>query len=360
MLLNPGRGPHSKAESQQANPPHPKGLHHGRDAEPRPQTDPEQGKKGGTSLDIDFEEALPEYDRFFVYWDEEAQQYRHVEKHRETFTVALLEDSDADPLVAGQDYRVLIDHGTEIGTWGKITHVRVAADCTATKVHIVRDCQTTDSILHLGISLASDIDAGTYGSAVELELEVTLEGFFFTAGNGGDATAEAHKFEGLWADFVNVTGDTMTGAILWTLAAATDKAVRSKVNGDSDDRFYLQADGKAWWGPGNAAQDTNLYRSAANILGTDDDFAILVAGKGLKIKEGANAKMGTAVLVGGAVTVSTTAVTASSRIFLTRQVVGGTQGHLSIGTVTAGTSFVINSSDGADTSTIAWLIVEPA
>ncbi|MGH7206833.1 MAG: glycosyl hydrolase family 28-related protein [Nitrospiraceae bacterium] len=106
--------------------------------------------------------------------------------------------------------------------------------------------------------------------------------------------------------------------------------------------------------------DANLYRAAANVLVTDDDFAVAAVGKGLRVKEGTNAKMGTAVLVAGTVVVSTTAVTANSRIFVVSQVDGGTPGFLRVSARTAGTSFTITSSSGTDTSTVAWLILEPA
>lgn len=68
---------------------------------------------------------------------------------------------------------------------------------------------------------------------------------------------------------------------------------------------------------------------------------------------------GSAVLVAGTVTVSTTKVTASSLIFLTDMTAGGTLGILSVGTRVAGTSFVINSVNALDTSTISWLLLEP-
>ena len=87
---------------------------------------------------------------------------------------------------------------------------------------------------------------------------------------------------------------------------------------------------------------------------------VMALGKGLSIAEGADAKMGTAVLVAGTVTVATTAVTANSRIFLTNNAPGGTPGFLHISARTASTSFDITSSNGADTSTIAWMIVEPS
>ncbi len=87
-------------------------------------------------------------------------------------------------------------------------------------------------------------------------------------------------------------------------------------------------------------------------------LSISQTGKGLTIKSGSNCKVGTAVLVGGTVTVANTSVTASSLILLTVQLTGGVQGNLSIGTVTAGTSFIINSNNVADTSTVGYMIVE--
>lgn len=83
------------------------------------------------------------------------------------------------------------------------------------------------------------------------------------------------------------------------------------------------------------------------------------AGKGLRVKEGSNAKQGTAVLVAGSKAVSNTSVTASSRIFLTSQADGGTPGWLRVSARTAGTSFTISSSSATDTSTVAYQIFEP-
>jgi hypothetical protein len=60
------------------------------------------------------------------------------------------------------------------------------------------------------------------------------------------------------------------------------------------------------------------------------------------------------------VTVTTTAVTTASRIFLTVQAPGGTpSGVAYVAGRTAGTSFTVKGAAG-DTSTVAWLIVEPA
>jgi hypothetical protein len=70
--------------------------------------------------------------------------------------------------------------------------------------------------------------------------------------------------------------------------------------------------------------------------------------------------MGRSTLVGGTVVVSTTAVTATSEIFLTCQTPGGTPGFLRVSARSASTSFTILSSSGSDTSVVGWMIVEPA
>ncbi len=93
---------------------------------------------------------------------------------------------------------------------------------------------------------------------------------------------------------------------------------------------------------------------------TDGNLLIQTVGTGLRVKEGSNAKMGTATLVAGTVTVNTTAVTANSRIFLTQQTLSGTAGSVYVSARTAGTSFTITSTNAANTAAVAWMIVEPA
>jgi len=89
---------------------------------------------------------------------------------------------------------------------------------------------------------------------------------------------------------------------------------------------------------------------------TTDDFRIGILDDSTGTR---NQPLGTAVLVAGTVTVLHTVVAAGSRIVTWRQVAGGTLGHLSVGAITAGTSFVINSSSATDTSTVGYLILEP-
>ncbi len=125
--------------------------------------------------------------------------------------------------------------------------------------------------------------------------------------------------------------------------------------------------------------DLNLFwidASADNVVigaatGTDKlnvtgNINLTTAGNKLKIATGSNASIGTATLVAGTVVVSTTAITTSSKVFVSLNTPGGTLGlsySIPGASIVNGTSFVINAVDttGAvlvtDTSTINWWII---
>lgn len=168
-----------------------------------------------------------------------------------------------------------------------------------------------------------------------------------------------------------------TVAAAYTGAAATTDVITAKVAGDAGNRFVINADGKVEWGDGSGPTPVNLYYSSGTLRTdaytelaggqSDGDFTVFgtnltlgTAGGGIRIKEGANARMGAATLVAGTVVVNTTAVTANSRIQLTAQTTGGGPGALRVSARTAGTSFTITSTSGTDTSLVAWEIKEPA
>lgn len=83
--------------------------------------------------------------------------------------------------------------------------------------------------------------------------------------------------------------------------------------------------------------------------------------KGIKVKEGTNATMGTGTLNGATeVTIATNKVTATSRIFLTIQLPHGTPaGAIYVSSRSAGVSFGVKGV-AADTSDFAWVILEPS
>lgn len=72
-------------------------------------------------------------------------------------------------------------------------------------------------------------------------------------------------------------------------------------------------------------------------------------------------RQGTATLSSGTATVTTTAITATSQVFLTHKGTGtvGNIGSLYLGTVNAGTNFQIKSTNGSDNDAVFWMVVEP-
>lgn len=69
---------------------------------------------------------------------------------------------------------------------------------------------------------------------------------------------------------------------------------------------------------------------------------------------------GVAQLVGGTATVNTPAANAANPILLTYYSLDGNVATLSYGTIVSGTSFVITSSNGADTNLVSWAILTPS
>lgn len=143
--------------------------------------------------------------------------------------------------------------------------------------------------------------------------------------------------------------------------SSSNTLLDGRQTGDSNPRYNVTAAGTATYGPGTGAADVTWGRGAANRMDlTTADLRIATAGRGLMVAEGTNAKAGTVTLNGTtAVTVSTTAVTATSRIVLGFVTPAGTPGAPYMSAKTAGTSFQVKSVAG-DTSVIYWTIVEPA
>jgi hypothetical protein len=165
-----------------------------------------------------------------------------------------------------------------------------------------------------------------------------------------------------WSNIYSVLGN-FSGAVTASTelnVGGTDLGGRLNVDGTADERQL--------WIQGHSTQ-TNDILLVEKSDGTDlvtmnntGDVKMALAGGGLYVKEGTNATMGVATLVAGTVTVSTTKVTANSRIFLTRQTTAGTLGSsVDVTARSAGTSFTITANGSVlDTSTVAWMIVEPS
>jgi hypothetical protein len=160
-------------------------------------------------------------------------------------------------------------------------------------------------------------------------------------------------------DIINIPGSATT----WlTRIGAGRSDYKLAANSQPRIRIDAQAGGKLYFGDGSTALGAYLinYNANVGVKLVSGDMATGTAGFGFRVTEGSNAKMGTAVLVGGTVTVSNTSVTGTSRIFLTSNTDGGTPGWLRVSGRVIGTSFTITSSSGTDTSTVAYIIFEPS
>lgn len=116
---------------------------------------------------------------------------------------------------------------------------------------------------------------------------------------------------------------------------------------------------------GNSARMTLFNTGNVSIgAGTDGgdrlnltgNLNLTTAGNKIKIATGTNGATGTATLSSGTVTVNTTAVTASSQIFLTVQETGTYNGRIRVSARVASTSFTISSSDAGDNCVVGYEI----
>lgn len=78
--------------------------------------------------------------------------------------------------------------------------------------------------------------------------------------------------------FLNASGAfflTAAGSRFGKIASAANVVgYESFVTGDANLRYQVETGGKLWWGDGTASVDTNLYRALADVLKTDDSFAV--------------------------------------------------------------------------------------
>ncbi len=167
---------------------------------------------------------------------------------------------------------------------------------------------------------------------------------------------------------IAVYGTSKTGTLVGIALANSATIGLRNSSGGGQSLFIGAVDGST----GNTVYfltDSTLIATFTSTLWTtsvaftvNGDVTLGTAGNGLYIKEGSNATSGVATLSSGTVVVSTTKVTANSRIQLTPQALGTitVPVGLAVSARTAGTSFTILSGNLADTSVVAWVIIEPA
>ena len=112
------------------------------------------------------------------------------------------------------------------------------------------------------------------------------------------------------------------------------------------------------WGASKTGNATFLGNTETNgNAQVDGNVTLPTAGSKIIMATGVNAAIGqSAALAASTVNVPTTAVSAASLIQLTHGVAAGTLGQLSVGTITPGVGFDINTDNPADTSLVNWII----
>ncbi|MFF7130408.1 hypothetical protein [Streptomyces sp. NPDC008240] len=99
---------------------------------------------------------------------------------------------------------------------------------------------------------------------------------------------------------INVNGSGSSATLAVVNAATTTDLLSARVTGDTQDRFEIETDGTLNWGAGaSTAPDTNLFRSAANTLRTNDSLTV-----DLNLTVSGSAAITGATTVGGALTVT--------------------------------------------------------
>jgi hypothetical protein len=168
----------------------------------------------------------------------------------------------------------------------------------------------------------------------------------------------------IWLNTVaqNIWMMTQGGGV-WTELAAGGASVNSII-GTANQIAASSATGNVTLSvPATFTSPGSVTATSGPITATNGNIVLGTAGNklvstsvGTTTTAGANS-IGSVTLSGGTATVATTAVTANSLIFLSRQSIGATGaaalGQLSVGTITAGTSFVINAALTATATSLA-------
>lgn len=155
-----------------------------------------------------------------------------------------------------------------------------------------------------------------------------------------------------------------TGTYTGNINFITDDSVTLTSLGSGGTYFGVRLAKNSGWGiyqSGSSAKNAFVGRTlvgtttdnTVDALQVVGDLNLTTAGNKIKIATGTNASIGTTTLSGGTVTVSTTAVTASSKIFLQSK----GDHHVKVSATVAGTSFTITSASGSDASDVEYWII---
>jgi len=291
--------------------------------------------------------------------------------------------ADNASIAAGSDDQVLRRSGTAVGFGAvnlagsnAVTGVLPNANTTATSTY-----NTASSIVSRNANGITGVAGFAVGASVPQTrslLEVagtlavtdgTLNGILFIDGTNSPSVNSTNTCSQYIYPIISPpTGVTITNGTGLYIDSGTQGGVGTVTNGyglyvltsaSGTNKYCAFFQGNT--GIGTASPGTRLDVSGGDIRVSSGNMIINSAGKTLEIKQGSNACAGTgAVMVAGAVTVSTTAAATGDIILLTKTAAGGTSGAgMPVITISNAVSFTITGT-ATDTSTWSWIIIKAA
>jgi len=146
---------------------------------------------------------------------------------------------------------------------------------------------------------------------------------------------------------------TNAGQAIAAIVNASTAQGRLLIRGNETQKYDIN-----WYVRGTAEVEVERNRAISTGSSTpylDDGTNGVVLRRGNRLSNGR--LFGTATLIAGSATVSTSEIRTGDSVALSRTTAGGTLGDLSVGTITSGISFTVSSTSGSDTSSVFWEIV---
>ena len=265
---------------------------------------------------------------------------------------------------------------TTIDLTAKVTGVLPNANTTATSTYntassiVLRNSNGITGVAGLAIGASTPQTRSLLEVAGTLTVtDGTLNGIIFIDGTNSPSVNSTNTCSQYIYPIISPpTGVTITNGTALYIDSGSQGGVGTVTNGyglyvltsaSGTNKYCAFLQGKT--GIGTATPASLLEVSGGDLTVTTGFAIINTAGKTLKIKQGTNACSGTgAVMVGGAVTVSTNAVATGDIVLLTKTAAGGTSGAgLPVITISNGVSFTITGT-ATDTSTWSWVIIKAA
>lgn len=208
---------------------------------------------------------------------------------------------------------------------------------TAIGADAMQLCTTGEFNTAVGVDALELLTNGNSNIAMGFDAgeNITTGSFNVALGQGAFSTATTSKFCTVVGRLAGVTAVTSNGIV--AIGTGADLSIA------------------------DTGQFSNLIVIGLNNkLGINNAWCIGTVGTMQAIYETAgSAVAGVATLVNGTATITSTAVNSNIRVQMSRQTASGTLGHLSVGSIGAGT-FTIISSSSTDNSTVYWEMKEPA